>query len=213
MRIQTIDERLRLPSPAPQPQALAADAQRLWLGSWKTHRLYGIDAQQGGVFEDSDVPGGPVGAVAIGGELRMVCSEEDNNRYIRRYVPGHGFDERDRVPCPDRTGSFLAFDGDALWLSQRYDKRVLQLNANYEIIRSVEIPAEIVGIVWVGGTLYLSTWWGRNVGCRIMRWKDGDAAQVVADVPFAGISLTHDGQRFWTNDFKKDAIVAFELGS
>ena len=213
MTSMQMQERLRLPSPAPQPQALAADGERLWLGSWETGRLYGIDPQQGTITEEHSCPGRPVSAVAIGGELRMVCSEEDDSRFIRRFIPGHGFKEHERVQCPDDTGSFLAFDGSALWLSQRTNKRVLHLDANYTTVRRiVDIGTEIIGVVWVAGVLYLSTWWGaRSGGCKLMRWSDGETAGVIADVPFAAISLTHDGRSFWTNAFKNNEIVSFIL--
>jgi hypothetical protein len=44
-----------------------------------------------------------------------------------------------------------------------------------------------------------------------VRWRDGETASIVAEVPFAGISLTHDGRSFWTNAFKNDEIVSFTL--
>lgn len=205
-------ERLRLPSPAPQPQALAADGERLWLGSWQTRRLYAIDPLHGTVDEEVACPGGPVGAVAIGGELRVICSEESDSRFIRRYIPGHGFKTHDAVQCPDDTGSFIAYDGSSIWISQRYNERVLQLDFAYQPVQIVDAGVEIIGIVWFGGTLYLSTWLGaKSGGCKLMRWNGTGAPQTVADVPFAGISLTHDGRRFWTNDFKADAVVAFTL--
>src|SRR5271155_551600 len=101
---------LRLPSPAPAPQALACNGPQLWMGSWETQRLYGIDREHFTVFEELNAPGKPVGMVNVGDELRVVVSEngDEDNRYIRRFVPGHGFKSHDRLPCPDDTGSFLA---------------------------------------------------------------------------------------------------------
>ena len=72
-----IDELLRMPSPAPVPQALAFDGELLWMGSWETQRLYGIVPQQFTVQEEAGTPGKPVGAVAVGDELRLVCSEKE----------------------------------------------------------------------------------------------------------------------------------------
>src|SRR5580693_1043709 len=109
-----LEEIVRIPSPAPAPQALACDGEHLWLGSWETSRVYGIDAHQGRVFEEAPAPGRPVGATVLGDDLR----------FIRRYVPAHGFKSHEAVQCPDDTGSFLAFDGTRLWLSQRFLKRV-----------------------------------------------------------------------------------------
>lgn len=212
--LTAIEELLRIPAPAAQPQALACDGEHLWLGSWATARIYGIDPVHGTVFEETDAPGKPVGGVAIGDELRFVCSEEENSRFIRRYVPGRGFKDHERMPCPDDTGSFLGYDGVHLWLSQRFNKRVLQLDDTGTPMRSIEIGAEIVGLAIVDTQLYLSTWHGRDAGgCRIARVgvAQGAPVEYVASVPFVAIALAFDGTRLWTNDFKKNAIVAFGL--
>jgi len=212
MDLPTIDELLRMPSPAPVPQALAFDGELLWMGSWETQRLYGIVPQQFTVREEAGTPGKPVGAVAVGDELRVVCSEEEDSRFIRRFVPGHGF-KTERIPCPGDTGSFLAFDGMHLWLSQRYDMRVFELDGDYSPSRTFQLDAQIVGIVMVEGSLYASTWHGSTKGgCKIARIDASSGSfEYVGSLGFAGISLTHDGLRFWTNDTKGTAIVAFTL--
>ncbi|HUY11741.1 MAG TPA: hypothetical protein VNG31_08030 [Candidatus Baltobacteraceae bacterium] len=205
------NEILRLPSPAPAPQALTFDGEALWMTSWETQRLYGIQPQRFTVFEEIDAPGRPIGMVAVGDELRVVCSEEDDSRFIRRFVPGHGF-KSERIACPDDTGSFLAFDGSRLWLSQRFNQRVLELDADYGVASELHVDAQIVGIVWIEDRLYLSTWHGKAGGCKIGRIdRASRAVEYVASLPFAGISLTHDGSRFWTNDHRGNAVVAFEL--
>jgi hypothetical protein len=90
--------------------------------------------------------------------------------------------------------------------------RVLQLDASYNPVRIIDIGAQVVGIVWRGGELYLSTWHGaRTGGCKLMRWTAHGGLEVIASLSYAGISLTHDGTSFWTNDFKADQIVAFTL--
>jgi hypothetical protein len=212
MDLPNIEELLRVPSPAPAPQALAFDGELLWMGSWETDRLYGIVPQQFTVREEAAAPGHPVGAVAVGDELRVVCSEEEDRRFIRRFVPGHGF-KSEKTPCPDDTGSFLAFDGSRLWLSQRYEKRVLELDVDATVRRVIQLDAQIVGIAMVGGSLFASTWHGaRTGGCKIARISvDSGTFDYVGSLGFAGISLTHDGARFWTNDTKGTAIVAFTL--
>jgi hypothetical protein len=213
--IQAIEEVLRLPSPAPAPQALAFEGEHLWMGSWETRRMYGIDPRQGRVIEEMDAPGRPVGAVAVGDDLRVVVSEgEEDHRWIRRYRPGSGFMQRDSLACPDDTGSFLAFDGDALWLSQRYAQRILKLRADGTTCAQVPTPAQIIGIVWVAGVLYISLWYGKGGGCMLARLRDtAGSAEPIATVPFAAISLTHDGSRFWSNDPRGGAIVAFAVHS
>ncbi len=211
----TLTEIVRFPSPAPAPQALACDGEHLWLGSWETARIYGIDPNQGRVFEEIQGPGKPVGATVCGDELRIVCAELDDSRFIRRYVPGHGFKSHDVVPCPDDTGSFLAFDGTHLWLSQRHNKLVMELDPSGMPVRTLKIGEEITGMTWAGDRLYLALWLGRERGgCRIAyvepRAEHPEVA-FVAHSPFAAISLAREGDRFWTNDFKAGEIVAFAI--
>jgi hypothetical protein len=212
MDLPKIEEILRVPSPAPAPQALAFDGELLWMGSWETQRVYGIVPNQFTVREEVDAPGRPVGAVAVGDELRIVCSEAEDSRFIRRFVPGHGF-KSEKIPCPDDTGSFLAFDGKHLWLSQRYEKRILELDSENHTSRVVQLDAQIIGIIVVDEVLYASTWHGREGGgCKIARVALGAGTfDYVAALGFGGVSLAHDGSRFWTNDPKGGSIVAFTL--
>src|SRR5579864_3866802 len=156
--LSDLDEIVRIPSPAPSPQSLAHDGEHLWLGSWETSRVYGIVPSQGRVFEEAQAPGRPVGSTVVGDELRFVCSEKGDadERFIRRFVPGHGFKSREVGACPDDTGSFLAYDGEHLWLSQRYNKRILELDPQWRVVRTLDVGEEIVGLAWVGDRLYVS---------------------------------------------------------
>ncbi|MGC2131089.1 MAG: hypothetical protein WA629_13465 [Candidatus Aquilonibacter sp.] len=208
----TVEEVLRMPSPAPVPQALACAGGNLWMGSWETQRIYGIDRAHFTVFEERPAPGKPVSLVAVGEELRGVLSEggEDDHRFIRRYIPGHGFKDRDKLACPDDTGSFLAYDGDSLWLSQRFNRRILLLDANANIRREITAGGQILGITFVDGSLYASLWFGKEGGPKLGR-VNGESVDVIASLPFAAISLAHDGSRFWCNDPKTTSIVAFTL--
>jgi hypothetical protein len=212
--LPAIVEIVRVPAPAPAPQSLAHDGERLWVGSWQTQRIYALDPHDGTSSDEAAAPGKPVGCTVVGDELRFVLSERDDDRVIRRFVPGHGFKTSDAVPCPDDTGSFLAFDGEGLWLSQRYDKRVVRLDETGAIVRTIDVGEEIVGLALVGSRLFCSLWLGAKTGrCRI-GFVDSLAEPrlaIVATLPFVGVSLANDGERFWTNDFKNDAIVAFEL--
>ncbi len=212
-----LDEIVRIPSPAATPQSLAHDGESLWLGSFETAFVYGIDPKQGRVFEKTAAPGRPIGSTCVGDELRFVISQngEGDNRFIRRYLPGHGFKSHDAIACPDDTGSFLAFDGKRLWLTQRYNKRVLELDAALAPVRTIEIGEEILGAAWVGERLYLSMWLGRDRGgCRIGYVEPNAAVPTLtfaAQSPFVGVSLARDGDRLWTNDFKRNEIVAFAI--
>lgn len=207
-------ETLRIPSPAPAPQALAFDGTMLWMGSWETSRLYAIDPHRGSVYEETQAPGKPVSAVAVGDELRCVTSETDDSRFIRRFIPGHGF-KTEAIPCPEDTGSFLSFDGERLWLSQRYNKRILELGTNFQTVRTVDVGEEIIGVTWARGVVLLSAWLGRDRGgCRLAAIDPNAAApkaRFVAAVPFVAVSLALDGETCWTNDFKKNELVRFSL--
>ena len=215
--LAALEEIVRFPSPAPSPQSLAHDGEQLWLGSWDTCRVYGIVPSQGRVFEEAPAPGRPVGSTVVGDELRFVCSEngEGDNRFIRRYIPGHGFKSSQQIACPDDTGSFLAYDGEHLWLSQRYDKRVLELDAAYRVVRTVDVGEQILGIAWHEDGLYLSTWLGKERGgCRIAYLEpraERPQLRYLASSPFAAVSLAWDGGRLWTNDPKQTEIVAFTI--
>lgn len=209
-QIAAIDEVLRLPSPAPRPQALACAGEHLWMGSWETERIYGIDRAHFTVFEERPAPGKPVSLVAVGEELRGVLSEggEDDHRFIRRYIPGHGFKDHDKIPCPDDTGSFLAYDGTSLWLSQRYNRRILLIDGNANIRREIVADGQILGMTFADGALYTSLWFGKDGGPKIGR-VNGDRVDVVATLPYAAVSLTYDGHRFWCNEPKTTSIIAF----
>ncbi|HEY5339824.1 MAG TPA: hypothetical protein VIK27_02260, partial [Candidatus Aquilonibacter sp.] len=96
-----IKELLRLPSPAPLPLGLAADGNTLWMASRETHRLYAIDIATWTVGEEAQCPGSPFGMTMVGDELRVVTAygEKDNDRYIERFIPGHGF-KSEKMACP-----------------------------------------------------------------------------------------------------------------
>ncbi|MBD5606052.1 MAG: hypothetical protein IAI48_13340 [Candidatus Eremiobacteraeota bacterium] len=214
--LPAVAELVRIPSPAPAPQALAHDGEHLWIGSFETSRIYGLDPIHGTVFEQTSAPGRPIGATMLGDEMRFVIGDGDtDDRTIRRYVPGHGFKSSDVLPCPDATGSFLAYDGTDLWLSQRHLERVHRLDAHGAPARTIDVGEEIIGLAWSGERLYCSLWLGSKTGrCRIgyvVPSSPAPALVVVATLPFVGVSLACDGERFWTNDFKANEIVAYAI--
>ena len=215
--VPPLKELVRVPSPAALPQSLAFDGELLWIGSWETSRIYAISPKHGNVLEETAAPGKPVGSTVVGDELRFIVSEngDDDNRFIRRFIPGHGFKSHDAKPCPDDTGSFLAYDGRRLWLSQRYKKRVIELDAQLAPLRTIEVGEQILGFTFARDLMYFSTWLGKERGgCRIASLDPSVAApslRFVAAAPFVAVSLARDGDRLWTNDSKGGAVVAFEL--
>ncbi len=210
--LSTIDELLRIPAPCPSPLSLACDGTTLWVGSSETRRLYGLNAQQGTVFEEATVPGRPFGACVTGDALRVVVADEDDNRSVRRYIFGKDF-KSEKMPCPGDTGSFLAYDGELLWISQRFDKRIVQVDEAGTVLRTVFFPREITGMVMVDGRFYFATTESKDVDdYRLMRLDPAsDQAKIeeLASIPFTARSLAWDGTRFWTANREENTLVAF----
>lgn len=184
------------------------------MGSLETCRLYALDPRQWTVIEEDNVPGRPYGIAVVGDELRVVCGEgEEDDRVIRRFVPGHGFKSRDTLECPDGTGSQLSYDGTWLYLSQWYNRRILGLDDQGAIVREIELPRGICGQCFLDGAFYTITtddeesreYFFGKIG------QNGDGRyEDLARVPFAARALAFDGSRFWTNHREANQIVAFE---
>jgi len=214
--LKTITEVMRMPSPAPRPQALAADGEVLWMGSLETCRLYALDIAHWTVREETQAPGKPYGATVTGDEVRVLLSEGDeDHRIIRRYVPGHGFKNERTIACPDDTGSQLAFDGDRLYVSQWYNKKILSLDASGDVGSVIDAPHGICGQVVIGGVFYVlgtdDEQTDRYFLTRIDARDGSPKVEDVALVPFQGRALAYDGTRFWSNHREQHEIVAFTV--
>jgi hypothetical protein len=216
MKLPTVVEQERFPSPAPTPQALAWDGNKLWMGSRDLRRVYVIDPKEWKVLEEKQPPGIPWAAVAANGTLWFTIGEGPNDdRYIRRFSPGTGFSEKDKITCPEFTGSYLSYDGESLYLSQWYKHRILKLDANGDITGAIDIGAEISGHTFVDGMIYILRGTEQNgeswTIARLDPREEKAEVKDVAIVPFACRSLTFDGERFWSNYRAKDMIVSFVL--
>ena len=216
MAEERIIEKRRLSSPASTPQALAWDSTRnvLWVGSRDLLRIYTIDPLSWTVLEETEAPGIPWAAVALNGELRFTIGEgADDDRYIYRYTPEDGFSKM--FVCPEFTGSYLSFDGKNLYMSQWYKKRVLKFDDHGNVIREIDIGAEICGHTFADGSLYVLRGQEQpNEDWRIARLNLQEETPVVEDIavlPFACRSLTFDGELFWSNYRAKDTIISFAL--
>ena len=212
--MKDIQELQRLASPAPKPQSLAWDGSVLWMGSRETRRIYGINPVTWTVGWETAAPGTPWGMTAVGNELRVLSGETaDDHRIIRRCLPGHGFDTKFGLPCPDDTGSQLGYDGQRLHVSQWYPKKVLTLGAEGDVERVINVPHGPCGQVFVGGAIYLVTtddetttdYWLTRVDPRKVTLQFDD----IARIPFAARGLAFDGTRFWTNHREQNQIVSF----
>ena len=212
--LETIEEIARRPSPAPRPQSLAFDGELLWMGSLETQRLYAIDPRTWAVREEAQASGRPIGMVAVGDELRVVCSEtEEDHRVIRKFVPGHGFRKEGAIPCPDDTGSFLGYDGDLLYVSQFYNRKIISLDDAGHPGTPISAPHDICGLVIVEGYFYLITTEDEESDAYFLTRIDARDGKVssedIARVPFRARALAYDGRRFWTNHREQNEIVAF----
>jgi hypothetical protein len=216
MKLPTIIERGRFRSPAPAPQALAWNGNKLWMGSRDLRRIYLIDPKEWKVLEEKEPPGIPWAAVATNGMLRFTIGEGPNDdRYIRRFTPGTGFSEQDKIACPEFTGSYLSYDGENLYLSQWYKHRILKLDAGGNISRVIEIGAEVSGHAFVDGTIYVLRGTEQNgeswTIARLNPRDENPDVKDIAVVPFACRSLTFDGANFWSNHRAANEIVSFML--
>lgn len=212
--LPAITELSRQPSPATTPQALAWHKGLLWISSRDARRLHGVDPQTWTVVEAAATPGVAWGAAAAGDCLYCVSGEgADDDRYLRRYEPGHGFDEAYRVAVPEFTGSYLSFDGDDLYLSQWYKHRVLRLDADGQILRAIDIGMEICGHTFADGWLYVLRGTEKDGEdwhvARLDPREESPRVEPLARVPFACRSLVFDGGRFWTNHRAANETVAF----
>lgn len=209
-----ITETLRAPSPAPKPLGLAFDGTTLWMASRETHRLYAIDPATWAVREESQAPGGPFGMAVMGDELRVVIGlgENQNDRYIYRFIPGHGF-KSDRIECPDLTGAHLAFDGDELFLSQASYRKILALDGRGAVTREIPLDRAPLGMTIADGRFFLITGDEEFENLQLtMLDARGETPQatVLASIPFDARGLTYDGTRFWTSHRDNNEIVAFK---
>ena len=216
LKLPTITERRRFSSPARTPQAQAWHAGALWVGSRDLRRIYAIDPGKWTVLEEKEAPGIPWAAVSTNGALHFTIGEgPDDDRYIHRFNPSVGFSETHRIACPEFTGSYLSYDGEHLYLSQWYKHRILKLDANGNILRVIDVGAEICGYVFVDGSIYVLRGTEQpNEEWRIARLDPRQVTPEVEDiavVPFACRSLTFDGERFWSNYRAKDTIISFAL--
>jgi hypothetical protein len=210
--LPVITEIERLPSPVTTPQALAWHNGGLWFGSRDLRRIYRMDRQNWKVMEEVEAPGIPWAAVSAGDSLWFTLGEGDeDDRYLRRHITGKGFSETDRMACPELTGSYLSFDGEALYLSQWYKQRILRLDAQGNITREIAIEAEISGHVFVDGLIYVLRGTEQDGGdWRLARLDPRETlprVEELARVPFQCRSLAFDGEHLWTNHREADQIV------
>jgi len=186
------------------------------MGSRDSRRIYVIDPENWNVIDQQEPPGIPWAAVATNGTFYFTIGEGPNDdRYIRRFIPGIGFSDNHKIVCPDFTGSYLSYDGKNLYLSQWYKHRILNLDANGNISRVINIGAEVSGHTFVDGMIYVLRGTEQNgeswTMARLDSREERPEVKDIAIVPFACRSLTFDGTNFWSNHRAANQIVSFAM--
>jgi hypothetical protein len=213
--MKEIRELSRRQTPFPRPQSVAFDGTSLWIGSIETSKIYRLDPATLTIGVESSAPGKPWGMAVVGNELRVICGETDeDNRYVRRFVPGKGFTGDGDFQCPDDTGSQLSYDGKQLFVSQWYKQRLLAVDERGNVKEAISIPHGVCGQTFVDGAFYVMTTDDESSGdywvTRVTKngsWK----AEDVAHVSFPARALAFDGTNFWTNHREAGQLVSFTL--
>jgi len=210
--MQNATEITRLASPGEKPQGLAFLASTLYVGAWETNTVYGIDPKTGEVRSSDPAPGTPYGLAAFGDSLRAVVALEDDDRYLVSFVPGKGFDIATKVALPEQSGSHLASDGTHFYVVQMGARRIVELDADGNLLRSVPVAERLGGIAVANGTLYGIAGDAELEHLHLATIDLSGETPVVTDV--ASIDdlsrgLTYDGSNFWTSHRDEHRIVAF----
>ncbi len=121
---------------------------------------------------------------------------------------------------PISLGSYLGFDGECLYMSQWYEERILKFDAQGNVIREIDIGAEICGHTFLNGSIYvLRGRENKNQPNKSEEWRiarldpkeESPQVEDLAAVPFAARSLTFDGEHFWSNHRAVNETISFSL--
>ena len=214
--MQTIKEVQRRTSPGGRPQPLAFHDGLLWIGSWDTGKLYGMDARQWNVTHEVDAPGRPYGLASLDGALRVVVALDDDDRYLFRFTPDGGFDAGSKTPCPDVTGSHLASDGSTLYLCQQGKQRILELDDRGGAKREIALPTRCAGFAFAapGDSRMLSAdqEFDNVTFAQIDLKQDAPPTEMIAPINAEARALTFDGELWWTSYREVNEVVGFTVG-
>jgi hypothetical protein len=211
-------ELTRHASPVQGPQGLAWDGAKMWVTSAANGRLYAIDAQSWAVEREFVPPAAALGVAYTGLDFQLVLAPlidepdlERDHRYVYAFSPEEGF--ADRFVCPGNSGSFLAYAKGTLYLSQAWDKKLIELDEHGTSVREVLLERRPVGMTIVEDAFYLVTVdeeWGDGRFERLGVDADASSIHTLRSLPFKPRSVTFDCERFWTADRNNHAIVSLE---
>ena len=210
---------VRYPSPVQGPQGLAWDGESMWVTSAANGRLYQVDAKTWSVRHEYVPAHESLGVTYTGSDFRLVLAPaidepdlERDHRYVYSFAPDLGFTEC--FPCPDFSGSFLAYADETLYISQAWDKKVIEVDATGAAVSEIRLERRPVGMTILNGAFYLATVDEDWVEGRLQRLGVGAPAssiETLRSFPFKPRSVAYDGERFWTADRNNHAIVSFTL--
>ena len=160
-----------------------------------------------------------MGITYTGSDFRLILAPaidepdlERDHRYVYAFSPDAGFAER--FVCPDNSGSFLAYANGTLYLSQAWDKKLIELDERGAAVREVQLERRPVGMTIVDGAFYLVTVdeeWGDGRFERLGIDEDASSIQALRSFPFKPRSVAFDGEQFWIADRNNHAMVSFTL--
>ncbi len=190
----------------------------MWLTSAANGRLYAVDPRTWSVQREFVPPAQSLGITYTGSDFRLILApaidepDEYDHRYVYAFSPDAGFAER--FVCPDNSGSFLAYADGTLYLSQAWDKKLIELDERGAAVREVQLERRPVGMTIVDGAFYLVTVDDEWVDGRFERLgvdDDASSIQALRSLPFKPRSVAFDGEQFWIADRNNDALVSFTL--
>ena len=211
-----VSELARFASPVPGPQGLAWDGEMMWMTSAANGRLYAVEPQTWTVQREFVPPAQAFGITYAGSDFRLILAPdiddpdlERDHRYVYRFSPDAGFLQC--FVCPDNSGSFLAYSGGTLYLSQAWDKKIIELDERGGAVREVQLRRRPVGMTIVEGVFYLVTVddeWVDGRFDRLALDAEAPSLEALRSLPFKPRSVTFDGEQFWTADRNNDAVVS-----
>ena len=191
----------------------------MWLTSAANGRVYAVNPRSWTVQREFLPPSVSLGITYIGSDFRLILAPaidepdlEADRRYVYRFSPDAGFAEC--FACPGYSGSFLAHANGTLYLSQAWDKKLIELDDQGIAVRETQLERRPVGMTIVDGAFYLATVNEEWVDGRLERLgvdDDASSIQTLRSFPFKPRSVAFDGERFWTADRNNHAMVSFIL--
>ena len=108
----------------------------------------------------------------------------------------------------------MAYADGALYISQAWDKKVVQLDATGAAVSEIRLERRPVGVTIVDRAFYLATVdddWMEGQLQRLGIGAPAPSIETLRSFPFKPRSVAYDGERFWTADRNNHAIVSFTL--